>query len=465
MKITEINPTTEEIYKEFEITSNKKIDEIVKNSCNENSWKEKTVEQRIKILKPILKILEEKKEIVAKTMALEIGKPLKAGRHELSIIKKRIEDYFEMIPDFIKDEILFETETEKNLAVFEPLGTVLIITPWNAPIFLPLASIIPALITGNNVIFKPSEYSTDVGLIINEIFNELKKQDNNQGLPENSFQIVIGEKETGKYLVESDIDMVVLIGSIKAGQEVIKTCAESKNKLKKFILELGGKDPAIILEDAELDKAAKEIIKSSTMYTGQVCFGVERVYCHESVYDEFLKKLIEETEKIKAGDPLNENTDIGPFSVKFQLEKVLDHIKDALNKGAEIIRGKTFKINNKGYFMESGILTNVNHSMKIMKEETFGPITPIIKFKTIDQAIKLANDSEYGLTASIWTKNLKLGEEIAKKIEAGTVEINRHGLSKAGCPWGGYKKSGVGRIYSKEGIRSFCNTKHIWVVK
>lgn len=463
-KFTEINPSTEEIYKEFISISKKEIDEIVKNARQENSWRQKSIDERIKILEPIISLLELNKEKIAFTMAQEIGKPLKAGRHELEIIKKRISDYFEIIPKFLEDKILFETETEKNLAVFEPLGTVLIITPWNAPIFLPFASIIPALIAGNNVIFKPSEYSTETGLIINNIFNELKKQNNKQNLLENSFQIVIGGKQTGKYLVESDIDMVVLVGSVKAGQEVIKSCADS-NKLKRFILELGGKDPAIVLEDADLDKAAKEIVKTSTMYTGQVCFGVERVYCHESIYDKFLKKLIEETEKIKAGNPLDELSDIGPFSVKFQLEKVLEQINDAINKGARIIGGETFKINNKGFFMKPGVLTNVNHEMKIMKEETFGPITPIMKFKTIDEVINLANDSEYGLTASIWTRNLGLGQEIAKKIEAGTVEINRHGMSKAGCPWGGYKKSGIGRIYSKEGIRSFCNTKHIWVVK
>ncbi len=461
MKIIGINPSTEETYKEFFSTPEKEIDKIVENAREERKWEEKNIEERINIIKKIIPLLEENKENFAKTMALEIGKPLKAGRHEVEIIKKRINDYCEMIPEFLKEEILFETETEKNIMSFEPLGIITIITPCNAPVFISLASIIPALITGNNIIFKPSEYSTELGLLINDIFNELKKQ----GLPENTFQIVIGGKETGKYLVESDVDMVVFIGSIKAGQEVIKSCAESKEKLKKFILELGGKDPAIILEDADLDKATKEIVKSSTMYTGQVCFGVERVYCHESIYDNFLKKLIEETNKIKAGNPLDENTDIGPFSVKFQLEKVLEHIKNALDRGAKLIGGNEFKINNKGYFMVPGILINVNHEMRIMKEETFGPLTPVMKFKTIEEAINLANDSEYGLTASIWTKNLDLGKEIAKKIQAGTVEINRHGLSKAGCPWGGYKKSGIGRIYSKEGIRSFCNTKHIWVIK
>jgi len=456
-KIIEINPSTELIYKEFDETSNDDIDLIVENAKKNKNWSKKSIEERVFIISKIIPILEEKREKLAHTMASEMGKSLKSGRHEVSIIIKRIEDYCEMIPSFIENEIIFDSETEKNIVHFEPRGVVAVISPWNAPVFVPLASIIPALLTGNNVVFKPSEYSTEIGIVISEVFNELKKY----GFPENSFQLVIGGKDKGKYLVENDIDMTVLIGSLRAGQQIAKSSSE---KLKNFILELGGKDPAIVLEDADLDNSVIQIVKAATMYTGQVCFGVERVYCHGKIYDEFIEKCVEEMKKIKVGDPMNEETDMGPFAVKFQLEKVIEHIKDAINKGAKLIYGGK-KIGEKGYFFEPTILTDVNHSMKIMKEETFGPVIPIMKFKDENEAIKLANDSDYGLTASIWTKNIKKGEEIARKIEAGTVEVNRHGLSKAGCPWGGYKLSGFGRIYSKEGIRQFMNTKHIWIVK
>ncbi|MBI2631424.1 aldehyde dehydrogenase [Candidatus Pacearchaeota archaeon] len=455
--ITTINPSTEEVYGVIEENSNEEINEIIRKAKNDKTWPLMSIDERVRIIEKLVGILEEHTETISKTMAGEIGKPLKAGRHEVEISNKRVREFCNLVPVFIQDEEIFENDIERNYIRYESIGTVVIISPWNAPVFVSLASIIPALLCGNNVIWKPSEYAIFSCLELNKLFDILKKE----GLPDVAFQIVIGGKEIGKYLVESDIDFVSLTGSIIAGKEVFENCAQ---KLHKFVLELGGKDPAIILEDADLDKCAKEIVKSATMYTGQVCFGVERVYCAEKRYDEFVQKCVDEIKKIKVGDPFNEEMDMGQFSVKFQLEKVLLHINDALQKGAKILYGGT-KIGNKGYFLSPAVIVNVNHSMLIMNEETFGPVIPIIKVNDVNEAIRLANDSIYGLTASVWTSDLMKGEEIAKRIEAGTVEINRHGMSKAGCPWGGYKMSGIGRIYSKEGVRNFCNIKHVWVVK
>ncbi len=456
-KIISINPSTEEIYGEIDETPEEEIDKIIKEAKKEKNLSTLTAEKRAEIISHLIDLLDKNKDKIALVMANEIGKPLKAGRHEIEIAKKRIEAYCKKIPEFIADELLFEDNSEKNIVRYEPMGVAVVISPWNAPVFVSLASIIPQILVGNNVLWKPSEYSSFTGLEISKLFDELKKQ----GLPEKSFQTIIGGKEIGKKLVESDIDFVALTGSTKAGKEIIKSSAD---KLHRFVLELGGKDPAIVLEDVDIEKAAKEIAKTGTMYSGQVCFGVERVYCHKDIYNNFVEKCVEEMKKLKVGDPLDENTDLGPLSVKFQFEKVKLHIKDALEKGARTIYGceTPFK---KGYFITPGILTNVNHSMLIMKEETFGPILPIMKFETIEEAIKLANDSDYGLTASVWTKNLEKGQKIAEKVEAGTVEINRHGMSKAGYPWGGFKQSGIGRIYSKEAIRSLTNIKHIWTIK
>lgn len=455
--ITAINPSTEEVYGAIEENSNEEIDEKIRKARSNKTWPFINIDERVRIIEKLISLLEEHKETISKTMAGEIGKPLKVGRHEVEIAAKRVRDFCKLVPAFIQDEEIFENEIERNYIRYEPLGTVVVISPWNAPVFVSLASIIPALLCGNNVIWKPSEYAIFSCLELNKVFDILKKV----GLPDSAFQFVIGCKEIGKYLVESDIDLVSLTGSVRAGKEVFGSCAQ---KMRRFVLELGGKDPAIILEDADLDKSAREIVKSATMYTGQICFGVERVYCLEKIYNEFVQKCIDEIKKIKVGDPLNEETDMGPFSVKFQLDRVLLHINDALQKGAKILHGGT-KIGNKGYFLSPAVIVDVNHSMLIMKEETFGPIIPIMKVNDVDEAIKLANDSIYGLTASIWTSDIIKGGEIAKKIEAGTVEINRHGMSKAGCPWGGYKMSGIGRIYSKEGVRNFCNIKHVWVVK
>ncbi len=456
-KIVSINPTTEEIYGELEENSDIEIIEKVKMAREERNWSRSRIENRVEIVKGLVELLEESKEKIARVMAFEIGKPLKAGRHEIEIAKKRILDFCKIIPDFIKDNVLFDNNVEKNIVVFEPVGVVVVISPWNAPVFVSLAMIIPPLLCGNNVIWKPSEYSSFTALEIHGLFEELRRI----GFNKNAFQIVIGGKEVGRKLVESNVNMVALTGSVRAGREVGKMCGE---RLKKFILELGGKDPAIVLEDADINRTAHEIVKSSTMYTGQVCFGVERVYCHFSIYDKFVEKCVEETLKLKVGNPLDDSVDIGPFSVKFQFDKVIEHIDDALSKGAKLVCGGQ-RLGERGYFLTPGVMVNVNYTMKIMKDETFGPITPIVRFDNVNEAIKLVNDSDYGLTASIWTNDLVVGEEIARQIEAGTVEINRHGMSKAGCPWGGYKNSGSGRIYSREGVREFCNVKHVWIVK
>src|SRR3989344_3463519 len=215
-KIIEINPSTELIYKEFDETSNDDIDLIVENAKKNKNWSKKSIEERVFIISKIIPILEEKREKLAHTMASEMGKSLKSGRHEVSIIIKRIEDYCEMIPSFIENEIIFDSETEKNIVHFEPRGVVAVISPWNAPVFVPLATIIPALLCGNNVIWKPSEYSIFSGLELSKMLDFLK----DFGFPKNAFQIIIGAKDVGRKLVESDIDMVALTGSIKAGQEV-----------------------------------------------------------------------------------------------------------------------------------------------------------------------------------------------------------------------------------------------------
>ena len=419
-------------------------------------WETLEAKSRAGIVSKLSDLLIKHQEKLALVMAEEIGKPLKAGRHEVLIASQRVKAFCEQIPEFIADEVVGDNLEEKNTICYEPVGTVAVISPWNAPVFLAMAGIIPPLLCGNKIIWKPSEHATKTGKVLAKIIKKL----NNSGLPDKTFTVRYGGRSVGQKLVESDVSIVALTGSVRAGQAVMRASA---NKLHRLVLELGGKDPAIILPDADISKAAKEIVKSATMYSGQVCFGVERVYCHSKVYSKFVKACISEIKKINVGDPFDEKTDMGPMSVKFQYDIVLGHIKDALGNGAKLLIGGK---SSGGLFIKPGIIVGVNHSMKIMREETFGPVIPIMKFSKIEQAIALANDSVFGLTASIWTRNIKLGEKIARQIEAGTVEINRHGMSKAGLPWGGYKLSGLGRIYSREGIRSaFTNIKHIWTVK
>ena len=421
-------------------------------------WSAITPTARAKIIAHLPRLLIKHREELSRVMASEIGKPLKAGRHEVVIASDRVMAFCKQIPGFLHDEIVFEDTHEQNLVRHEPVGTVAVISPWNAPIFIALAGIIPPLLCGNKVIWKPSEHATRTGRKLATVIKKLHRF----GLPADAFHVRYGGKEVGQKIVESDIDAVALTGSVRAGQAVIRASAE---KMHRLVLELGGKDPTIILKDANISRAAREIVKSATMYSGQVCFGVERVYCQAQVYKQFVETCLDEVKKIKVGNPFDETTDMGPMSVKFQYEKVLTHIRDALRKGAKLLTSDT-SLPGRGLFIAPSVIVNVNHKMRIMKEETFGPVIPIMRFSKIEQAIQLANDSVYGLTASIWTRNIAYGKKIAEKIQAGTVEINRHGMSKAGLPWGGYKLSGLGRIYSKEGIRAaFTNTKHIWTIK
>ena len=421
-------------------------------------WAEMSPKERARIISHLSDLLRQNSKHIAETMAKEIGKPITAGHHEVEISNKRIADFCSYVPNGLEDEIIFDSRGEKNVVRYEPAGAVAVISPWNAPVFVSLAGIIPPLLCGNTVIWKPSEHATKTGRVLTSTIKKLEEF----GLPKNVFRVRYGDRTVGRNLVASDVATVSLTGSVRAGQEVMRVSAD---KLHRLVLELGGKDPAIVLDDADIAQAARQIVKSATMYSGQVCFGVERVYCHTKIYEKFVNACVEEIKKIKVGDPLDESVTMGPMSVKFQYEKVLSHIQDARSKGAKILTGCE-AMDLPGYFIGPGVLINVNHSMKIMREETFGPVVPVMKFSSVNQAVKLANDTIYGLTASIWTKNIKKGERLASRIQAGTVEINRHGMSKAGLPWGGYKMSGIGRIYSMEGIRSaFTNIKHVWTVK
>lgn len=453
-----INPATEELYGALEEYTPQEIAAAVARARADRAWSLLPVETRVHCVEQFLQELRERREAIARVMTGEIGKPIQAGRHEIDLVCKRIEAYCRQIPGAIADELVSENEQEKNVVQHEPLGVIAIISPWNAPIFVSLASLIPALLCGNRVVWKPSEYASFTAQELLRTFAAVQ----NKGLPAMSIEAVFGSKDIGACLLGNEIDGVVLTGSLKAGQDVM---ARAAHRLLHVTLELGGKDPAIVLDDADIGQAAREIVKSATMYTGQVCFGVERVYCMASVYDQFVASCIGAMRNIVVGDPFDEATTMGPFSVEFQMQKYFAHLEDAVQKGAHIVFGGQ-RLQRKGYFVEPCVLTGVTHEMRIMCEETFGPVVPIMCVTSVDEAIHRANDSDYGLTASIWTRSLDKGERIARLLEAGTVEINRHGMSKAGLPWGGFKKSGIGRLYSNEGIRTaFTNQKHVWTIK
>ncbi len=456
-KIVSINPFTEEIIKAVEETSSEQIPTIVKKAREAlPAWSELGLEKRIEIIEKLVPLLEQNKEKLAKIIHDEMGKPIQKAVGEVEAASSATNFFLKTVPIALKEKVLDENEKEKNVLCYEPIGIVAAITPWNYPLELPLVSIVPALLAGNTVLFKASEHSSLVGI---EFFNLLKQLEE-EGLPKNVIQLVVGGKETGKEIVKQDIDLVSFTGSLRAGKQIMKDSAE---KLHKIILELGGKDPAIVLKDADLEETAKGIVRGATINTGQVCCSIERIYIQKEIFEQLTKKIVEKAKAVSI-DKGNDNADIGPLIREFQLKTVEDHIEDAKKKGAHILTGGK-RLEGKGYFFLPTVLTNLTNDMKVMKEETFGPIIPLVSFETIEEAIEKANNTKYGLTASIWTKDKEKAKQIAKKLVVGTVVINSSGGYKIGCPWGGAKQSGIGRINYTEGIRELTNIKHLSIKK
>ncbi len=330
--------------------------------------------------------------------------------------------------------------------VYRAHGVVGIITPWNGPIALALNPTVQALLAGNAVVLKPSEVTPFSSQILKEMLDAA-------GLPENVFQVIIGDGETGAALLDAGIDKVSFTGSVNTGRKIGEACGRN---LIPFTLELGGKDPAIICSDANLERAANGATFNAFFNTGQVCMSVERVYVMDDIADEFIAKVVENTKALRQGD--SGEFDVGSICMERQIDIIDRHVEDARAKGATIHTGGRRNPDLKGLFYEPTVLSGVTHDMLIAREETFGPVMPIMRVNSEEEAIERANDTDYGLTASVWTKDLKKGESMARRINAGSVAINdasiTYGILEA--QFGGVKNSGVGRINGTDALKAYC---------
>jgi len=335
-----------------------------------------------------------------------------------------------------------------------PVGVVGIISPWNYPFSIPCGQVMMALMAGNTVILKPSEFTPLIGLKIQEVFEAV-------GLPKNVLQVIPGDGSTGAALVHSGVNKIVFTGSVATGKRIMEAAAKT---LTPVVLELGGKDPMIILEDADLDVASSAAVWGAFSNSGQTCSSVERVYVQENIAEAFLKLCVEKTKKLRQGEPQSGEVEIGSMSSEMQLSKVEKQVEAAKREGARVLVGGG-RTGQRGFFYQPTILTQVNHQMEVMREETFGPVFGAMTFKEDDEAIRLANDCHYGLTASIWTKDIQRGTNLAQKIEAGTIMINENVYSFAlpQTPWGGPKESGIGRTHGKLGFLEMVEAKHVHI--
>ena len=334
-----------------------------------------------------------------------------------------------------------------------PYGVVLVITPWNYPFSIPLICAATALAAGNTVVLKPAPATTLAGLKVGDLFRRA-------GLPPGVLNVVATDDEVAGALTRDPrVDKIVFTGSVATGKRIMAAAAAN---LTPVVLELGGKDPAIVCADADLDQAADGIVWGAFMNAGQTCASVERVYVDASVADAFTEKVVARTRALRVGDPAHAETDMGPLTLERQRAIVEEHVADAVARGA-LVRTGGVRPEGEGWFYPPTVLTGVDHGMRVMREETFGPVLPIMKVSGLDEAIRLANDSEYGLTASGWTKDPATARRLQAELQAGVVSVNDC-LSSFGeptAPWGGIKHSGVGRTHGLAGLREMVQMKYV----
>ena len=452
------SPVTGEALGEFHVSTKEEVDAAVARARSAfASWGRTTVKQRLDILKRIKDVVRLHGEDYARRISDDTGKPLVDSLlTELMSVPLYIDYYASVAPKVlarkkVAGNILFPGKT--SYVEHFPMGVVGVISPWNFPFQLAMVPVVSALIAGNTVVLKPSEVTPITGEIIAEIFKRI-------GIPTGVVEVVQGDGSTGAALTEADVDKIFFTGSVATGRRVMATAAKRPIPVE---LELGGKDAMIVCADANLERAAKGAVWGGLVNCGQMCVSVERIFVEESVHDRFVALLQKEVARVRVGGP-DEHADMGPMTFARQIETVERHVADALAKGAKVLSGGK-RVERPGQFFEPTVLTEVRPGMEIYDEETFGPVLPVVKVRSLDEAVRLANEHQYGLNGSVWTSDVDKGIEIASKMVCGQVTVNDVVVSvgNPALPFGGVKSSGFGRYHGPEGLLTFTHQKAIMV--
>jgi acyl-CoA reductase-like NAD-dependent aldehyde dehydrogenase len=445
-----INPATEEIIGEVPEDTEASVQEKYRLLREgQPQWAARALEERVACIARFYDLLDAEKEVLADTLTGETGKPLQQSFNELNGARSRIRYFLDHSVRWLAEEWVVTEGATREKVVYEPLGVIANISAWNYPYLVGVNVFIPALIGGNAVLYKPSEYATLTGLHIRRLLYRA-------GVPEDVFQVVTGKGKAGEWLLGLPLNGYFFTGSYRTGRSIAEKVAA---KLVPCQLELGGKDPLYVMDDVEdIDKVAAAALEGVVYNNGQSCCAVERIYVQDKVYDAFVQSYTAQLRKMVVGDPRDSATEIGPLSRPGQLEFLLQQIEDAVSKGAKLLSGGA-RIVRKGYYMEPAVLVNVDHGMKVMLEESFGPVVGIQRVKGDAEAVRLMADTEYGLTAAVYSKSYERAEKVMRQLNTGTVYWNCCDRVSATVPWSGRKHSGLGSTLSYQGIRAFVQPK------